>query len=117
MARLLQISLSEKISEKVVAMQESGGGGGGGGGKTAAGGSGGEEGGEYSPSPVSTISSSGDAEGVYTLYTDEESGSSSEGGGGEGRGEEEEDEGTGEMSCEGHVIIRLFLHIQVVMCY
>ena len=113
MARLLQISLSEKISEKVVAMQESGGG------KTAAGASGGEEGGEYSPSPVSTISSSGDAEGVYTLYTDEESGSSSEGGGGEGRGEEEEeeDEGTGEMSCEGHVIIRLFLHIQVVMCY
>ena len=61
-ARMLQISLSEKISEKLAAVL-------GGGGE-------GEEGSERSPSPCSTVSSSGEVEGVYTLYTDEASQSS-----------------------------------------
>ena len=59
-ARLLQMSLSEKISEKFTAL------------------SGGEGDGEEgrTPSPVSTVSSSGEVEGVYTLYTPDRSQSS-----------------------------------------
>ena len=54
--RMLQLSLSEKISEKLSAVAAS---------KDK------DEGSERSPSPCSTVSSSGEVEGVYTLYTDE----------------------------------------------
>ena len=53
---MLQLSLSEKISEKLSAVAAS---------KDK------DEGSERSPSPCSTVSSSGEVEGVYTLYTDE----------------------------------------------
>ena len=65
--RMLQMSLSEKISEKLAAMS----GGGGDEGKK------GEEGNERSPSPASTVSSSGEVEGAYSLYTDDDDGSQS----------------------------------------
>ena len=65
--RMLQMSLSEKISEKLAAMS----GGGGDEGKK------GEEGNERSPSPTSTVSSSGEVEGAYSLYTDDDDGSQS----------------------------------------
>ncbi len=55
MAKLIELSWSEKISEKIAA-----------GGKE---GENEEEGSERTPSPVSTISSSGEVEGAYTLYT------------------------------------------------
>ena len=64
--KMLQMSLSEKISEKlsaVAAMKDK------------------EEGSEP-PSPCSTVSSSGEVEGVYTLYTDEGTQSSDDDSGG-----------------------------------
>lgn len=67
LAKLLQLSLSEKISEKIAAVGAEGEGER-------------EEGSDRSPSPSSTVSSSGEVEGVYTLYTDEGSQSSDESG-------------------------------------
>ena len=74
--RLLQESLSRKISERFsgekVEKEASGkekvagGGGGGGGGGRGEGGGGGREG---SVSPSSTVSSSEEVEGIYTIYT------------------------------------------------
>ncbi len=61
---MLQLSLSEKISEKPAAAGRGGEGEREGEGE-------GDEGSERTPSPVSTVSSSGEVEGVYTLYTDE----------------------------------------------
>ena len=76
--KLLQMSLSEKISEKIAAMNS------GGQDEVPEGGS------ERSPSSTSTVSSSGEVEGAYTLYTDDE-------------GSQSNDDGEGHVNS--HVIV------------
>ena len=65
--KLLQMSLSDKISEKLAAMNRVGG-------------DEIEERSDRSPSSSSTVSSSGEVEGAYTLYTDDEGSESNDDG-------------------------------------